>query len=169
MSMSDFHQTAPFDWHTGMVAVDTSLSVLYRPFEICWQVATLASSSAAVGAPLPPVVVAWIELLWAELPNWLIAATLKVNVVPAARPVTVKLVFGVWPACVPLRNTRYWTVQSVPGVEAFQARLMLSLVCAVDLNPVGTLGSVMQTPVGVVAVTAALKALLPAALTARTR
>src|SRR3954471_6092519 len=49
MSMSAFQYTAPVLSQTAMSA-DVSASVLYLPFEICLQVVTLASSSAAVGA-----------------------------------------------------------------------------------------------------------------------
>src|SRR6266480_1913249 len=53
MSMSAFQNTAPVLPHTGIVA-DVSESVLYLPLEIWLQVVTLASRSAAVGAPPPP-------------------------------------------------------------------------------------------------------------------
>src|SRR5438874_6929369 len=52
MSMSAFQNTAPVLSHTAMVR-EVSESVLYLPLEIWLQVVTLASSSAAVGAPPP--------------------------------------------------------------------------------------------------------------------
>ena len=54
------------------------------------------------------------------------------------------LVAAVWATCVPLRKTRYCTVQFAPGVEAFQARLTDVSVFDGELSPVGTLGSVLQ-------------------------
>jgi hypothetical protein len=53
MSMSAFQKTAPFLSHTEIVR-EFSSSVLYLPLEICVQLVTLASNSAAVGAPVPP-------------------------------------------------------------------------------------------------------------------
>src|SRR6476469_10635201 len=53
MSMSAFQKTAPFLSHTEIVR-EASSSVLYLPLEICVQLVTLASSSAAVGAAVPP-------------------------------------------------------------------------------------------------------------------
>jgi len=60
-----------------------------------------------VPPPPPPLacVVTLIALLWAELPKESLAETLKLKVVDAASPVTVKLVPPAVPIEVPFWNT----------------------------------------------------------------
>src|SRR5262245_29880728 len=94
MSMSAFQKTAPVFSQTATVAVLTSSSVLYLPLEIWLQVVTLASSSAAVGAPVPPFCV--VPVTPALCPDSLFApstaATEYVCEELADRPLTVAVV-----------------------------------------------------------------------------
>src|SRR5439155_1252493 len=88
MSMSAFQNTAPVLPHTGIVA-DVSESVLYLPLKIWLQVVTLASRSAAVGAPPPDVPARSRSTLGPPLEVVAVARTLLVPALTAALTVTV--------------------------------------------------------------------------------
>jgi hypothetical protein len=74
-----------------------------------------------------------------ELPAASRALTVKVKLVPEARPEAVKLVLVVTPIAVPPRDTSY-PVTPTLSVDAFQASEMLEAVVAVTRRLAGAVG-----------------------------